>query len=47
MGWEIPWYTITDSFDADYGVDEWHGHNGFIRGGERVFRTYFIDNRGY
>jgi predicted dithiol-disulfide oxidoreductase (DUF899 family) len=29
MGWEIPWYTITDSFDADFGVDEWHGHNAF------------------
>ena len=41
MGWEIPWYTITDSFDADFGVDEWHGHNAFIRDGERVFRTYF------
>src|SRR5256714_15475126 len=38
MGWEIPWYTITDSFDADFGVDEWHGHNAFIReGDERVF----------
>jgi predicted dithiol-disulfide oxidoreductase (DUF899 family) len=24
MGWEMPWYTITDSFDADFGVDEWH-----------------------
>src|SRR5918999_4882644 len=23
MGWEIPWYTITDDFDADFGVDEW------------------------
>jgi predicted dithiol-disulfide oxidoreductase (DUF899 family) len=47
MGWEqIPWYTITDSFDADFGVDEWHGHNVFIRDGERVFRTYFTDNRG-
>jgi predicted dithiol-disulfide oxidoreductase (DUF899 family) len=47
MGWEmIPWYTITDSFDADFGVDEWHGHNVFIQGGERVFRTYFINNRG-
>src|SRR6266550_1506733 len=22
MGWEIPWYTITDDFDADHGVDE-------------------------
>ena len=21
MGWEMPWYTITDSFDADFGVD--------------------------
>ena len=21
MGWEMPWYTITDSFDTDFGVD--------------------------
>src|SRR6201991_3197250 len=34
MGWEhIPWVTITDSFDADFGVDLWHGHNAFIRDG--------------
>ena len=46
MGWEMPWYTITDSFDADFGVDEWHGHNVFFRHGGRVFRTYFINNRG-
>lgn len=47
MGWQhIPWYTITDSFDADFGVDEWHGHNAFIRDGERVFRNYFINGRG-
>jgi predicted dithiol-disulfide oxidoreductase (DUF899 family) len=47
MGWEkIPWYTITDSFDSDFGVNEWHGHNAFIRDGERVFRTYFINGRG-
>ena len=47
MGWErIPWYTITDSFDADFGVDEWHGHNVFIRDGNRIYRTYFVDNRG-
>src|SRR5688572_18772065 len=46
MSWELPWYTITDSFDADFGVDEWHGHNAFIRDGERVFRTYFINSRG-
>lgn len=47
MGWEqIPWYTITDSFDQDFGVDEWHGHNVFIHDGAKIYRTYFIDNRG-
>jgi predicted dithiol-disulfide oxidoreductase (DUF899 family) len=46
MGWEIPWYTITDRFDADFDVDEWHGTNAFIREDQNVFRTYFINNRG-
>jgi predicted dithiol-disulfide oxidoreductase (DUF899 family) len=46
MGWTIPWYTITDGFDSDFGVNEWHGHNAFIRDGSQIFRTYFINNRG-
>ena len=46
MGWEMPWYTITDSFDTDFDVREWHGTNGFIRDGDRVFRTYFVNSRG-
>jgi predicted dithiol-disulfide oxidoreductase (DUF899 family) len=46
MDWEMPWYTLTDSFDADFGVNEWHGHNVFIRDGQRVFRTYLINSRG-
>jgi predicted dithiol-disulfide oxidoreductase (DUF899 family) len=46
MGWAMPWYTIKDDFDADFEVDEWHGTNAFIRDGDRVFRTYFIDARG-
>jgi predicted dithiol-disulfide oxidoreductase (DUF899 family) len=46
MGWQMPWYTITDDFDADFGVDEWHGTNAFIHDGDSVFRTYFINNRG-
>ena len=48
MGWQqIPWFTITDDFDVDFGVHEWHGHNAFIRDGDdHVFRTYFINNRG-
>src|ERR1700738_4419242 len=41
MGWEMPWVTITDSFDADFGVDEWNGHKAVIRGGDRVFRASF------
>ena len=46
MGWEkIPWYTIIDNFDKDFGVDEWHGHNVFFRAGEKVYRTYVINNR--
>ncbi|HVG67242.1 MAG TPA: DUF899 domain-containing protein [Gaiellales bacterium] len=46
MGWEMPWYTLTDEFDADFGVGEWHGTNAFIRDGDDVYRTYFIDARG-
>ena len=46
MGWEMPWYTLTDDFDADFGVDEWHGTNAFYRDGDSIFRTYFVDNRG-
>jgi len=46
MGWEIPWFTITDEFDADFGVDEWHGTNAFIRDGDRILRTYFVNSRG-
>jgi predicted dithiol-disulfide oxidoreductase (DUF899 family) len=46
MGWDVPWYTLQDHFDADFGVDEWHGTNAFIRDGERIYRTYFVDNRG-
>ena len=47
MDWTMPWYTITDSFDLDFGVDQWHGTNVFIHDDSgKVFRTYFINNRG-
>lgn len=46
MGWSMPWYTITDGFDKDFGVDEWHGTNVFFRDGDQVYRTYFVNNRG-
>ncbi|MGE0065858.1 MAG: DUF899 domain-containing protein [Solirubrobacterales bacterium] len=47
MDWEMPWYSITDEWDADFDVDEWHGTNVFYRDDEdRIFRTYFVDKRG-
>jgi predicted dithiol-disulfide oxidoreductase (DUF899 family) len=46
MGWEIPWYTLTDGFDADFDVDEWHGTNVFLDDGGEITRTYFVDKRG-
>jgi predicted dithiol-disulfide oxidoreductase (DUF899 family) len=46
MGWKMPWYTATDSFDLDFGVDQWHGTNVFFCDGDQVFRTYFINSRG-
>ncbi len=54
MSWDIPWYTMIPdgdgAFDTDFGVDQWHGTNAFIRwpgdDGDRVYRTYFIDSRG-
>lgn len=46
MDWKMPWYSLTDTFDADFGVDQWHGHNVFFRDGDRIFRTYFINVRG-
>ncbi len=46
MGWRHPWYSITDDFDEDFGVKDWHGTNAFIRDGDQIFRTYFINGRG-
>ena len=46
MGWEMPWYTLTDDFDADFGVGKWHGTNAFVRDGDQICRSYFVDSRG-
>ncbi len=48
MGWEdTPWYTLTDDFDEDFGVDQWHGHNVFLREDDgTITRTYFVNSRG-
>ena len=46
MGWEFPWYTLRDDFDADHDVAEWRGTNVFLRDGDEIYRTYFVDARG-
>lgn len=46
MGWKMPWYSFEGTFDADFGVAEWHGHNVFLRDGGKIVRTYFTNNRG-
>jgi hypothetical protein len=44
MGWtDIPWYTSsTERFSADFEVDESFSLNIFLRDGDDVYRTYFL-----
>jgi predicted dithiol-disulfide oxidoreductase (DUF899 family) len=46
MGWtDVPWYTIlTERFSADFEVDQWFGLNVFLRDGDNVYRTYFLQH---
>ena len=46
MGWtDLPWYTIkSDSFTEDFGAKEWFALNVFLRDGDEVYRTYFLQN---
>jgi len=47
MGWDIPWYTLVgDDFSRDFDVEEWFGLNVFLRDGNEVYRTYFVNGRG-
>ena len=48
MGWEaIPFFTLVgDEFSQDFGVEEMFGLNVFIRDGDRVYRTFFVNGRG-
>ena len=46
MGWtDLPWYTInTPSFTEDFGATDWFALNVFLRDGEDVYRTYYLQN---
>ncbi len=46
MGWTgLPWYTIaTPSFTEDFGATDWFALNVFLRDGENIYRTYYLQN---
>lgn len=46
MGWSTPWVETLDDFGPDHDVDGGFGVNVFIREGDAVYRTYFVDGRG-
>ena len=51
MGWTFPWYSSEHSdFNRDFGLTsdagETFGLSVFLRDGDRVFRSYFTNNRG-
>jgi predicted dithiol-disulfide oxidoreductase (DUF899 family) len=47
MGWQVPFYSsLGNDFAADCGTADVFGLSVFLRQGDRVFRTYFTNNRG-
>jgi predicted dithiol-disulfide oxidoreductase (DUF899 family) len=46
MGWALPWYETTGSFNADFDVTGGFGLNVFYREGSAVYRSYFTNGRG-
>lgn len=47
MGWDIPWYTLVgEDFPKDFGVTDFFGINVFLRDGDDVLGTYFVNGRG-
>ena len=47
MGWERSPGTRSPTTSTPTSASaEWHGTNAFIRDGDEIFRTYFVDGRG-
>lgn len=46
MGWEIPWYSTSDSFNADFNINDMHGLSVFLQDSGKIYRTYFTTGRG-
>lgn len=46
MGWDIPWYSTSDSFNPDFLLNESHGLSIFLHDSGNIYRTYFSTGRG-
>ena len=46
MGWQMPWFSTMDDFNADFDVPRYFGLNVFYREGGNIYRTYFTTGRG-
>ena len=47
MGWDIPWYSTADRFNADVmGEENDHGISIFLQDSGKVYHTYFSTGRG-
>ncbi len=46
MGWQMPWFETTDSFNADHSITGGFGLNVFYREDRDIYRTYFTNGRG-
>jgi predicted dithiol-disulfide oxidoreductase (DUF899 family) len=51
MGWKVPWVSSAKStFNKDFGLStgdgETFGLSVFLRDGEKIYRTYFVNQRG-
>lgn len=46
MDWHLPFYSTSQEFNSDFGVDGGFGLNVFIRHEGAIYRTYFTTGRG-
>jgi predicted dithiol-disulfide oxidoreductase (DUF899 family) len=51
MGWKVPWVSSAKTtFNKDFGLStedgETFGLSVFLRDGEKIYRTYFVNQRG-
>ena len=40
MGWELPWYTVSEEFQQARDTTEWFKLDVYLRDSERIFLTY-------